>query len=416
MSLSFLMSVLNMLSQLISILVVVFLLYQAIIGVFALLGLPKAAVADRRNRFAIVVAARNEQRVIGNLLDSLNRQNYPRDAFSVFVIADNCTDNTAQVSQARGARVYCRRDAVRVGKGYALNWFFELFRAAYPNDFDAVVIFDADNLADPDFLAAMNDRLCAGECAVMGYRDSKNPYDSWVAAGHSISFWFNSRFYLQPRARLGLSTLAGGTGYAFRTELIADGWQTGTISEDLEFSLQLMARGGRVGYEPRARFYDEQPVGLFVSMRQRIRWANGCYQNIRQTLPYFFRKVTFQTLPYLLDSIIFLFTMPFISIQMLSILPQFLTIYLQPVALRQGQLMSLLASGAFGLAVIYLQVFLTLLPEKKLTPHILVGALLFPVFLMTNSLAYLIALVKPNLTWQPIVHRKSVSLDQIDRS
>ena len=181
----------------------------------------------------------------------------------------------------------------------------------------------------------------------MGYRDSKNPYDTWVTASTSISFWFLSRFCNLPRERLGLSVMAGGTGYVFLTSLIADGWHTQTISEDLEFSLQLIARGQRVGYTPFARIYDEQPPALSTLLRQRHRWSVGTYQNIRLALPSLFRGLQTRAWPLILDALVNMLFMPLCAIQLiLSMLNLAGQVALSPVSHWQGLFtVSLLSVG-----------------------------------------------------------------------
>jgi cellulose synthase/poly-beta-1,6-N-acetylglucosamine synthase-like glycosyltransferase len=111
------------------------------------------------NRFAVVISARNEINVIGHLLDSLNAQQYPRECFDIYVIADNCTDDTARVSREHGALVYERSNLSQCGKGYALQWIFDIIHQQKPDYYDAYCIFDADNLADKDFLMSMNRQL-----------------------------------------------------------------------------------------------------------------------------------------------------------------------------------------------------------------------------------------------------------------
>lgn len=122
-------------------------LLRGLRGLFPMLARPVRE--ERRLRFAVVVCARNEQAVIGSLIDSLMAQRYPRDCFSVFVVADNCTDGTAAEAARHGALVYEREDAQRVGKGCALSWAFDKLREDYGDRFDAAAVFDADNLVDP---------------------------------------------------------------------------------------------------------------------------------------------------------------------------------------------------------------------------------------------------------------------------
>lgn len=389
--------------------------YQAVISLASLARREKTAPAQRQNRFALVVCARNEQAVIGHLLDSLFAQNYPRDKFDVFVVADNCTDQTGAVASTAGAKVYTRHNLHRVGKGYALNWFFDRFLKEYGNRYDAVGIFDADNLVDPQFLNAMNEQLCAGEVAAMGYRDSKNPHDSWVSGCMSLGFWTLSRFYLQPRSVLGLSAMAGGTGYVFKTEFIHDGWDTRTISEDTEFSMNLIAQGHRIAYAPRARFYDEQPVGFAASIRQRRRWASGTLQCIGACIPGLLKSLLRTQRDIAMDAMMFLLLIPACAFNMVLSILQFGSMLLSPSftwgpVLWAGVMPVL--GGALG---IFAQGFLTLVLEKKLTAGMVKALLMYPFFLFTTGLCYLFSLIAPTIRWKPIEHRRGISLKQLER-
>lgn len=389
--------------------------YQALISIAALFKNKKMQKADRTHRFALVVCARNEEMVIGHLLDSLFKQNYPKEAFDVFVVADNCSDETARVAHERGAKVYVRHNAHKVGKGYALNWFFNCFLKSYPDQYDAVGIFDADNLVDPQFLSQMNLQLCAGEVAAMGYRDSKNPQDSWVSGCMSLSFWTLSRFYLQPRSVLGLSAMAGGTGYVFKTSLVQSGWNTHTISEDTEFSMNLIAEGHRIAYAPGARFYDEQPVGFAASLRQRRRWATGTLQCLKACMPRLVKALGGKQHDTVLDAAMFLLLIPACSVNIIISFVQQAALLLQASRPSMGMVVAWLMPVLWGSLGIIAQGLATLVLEKKLSVKMLWAVAMYPFFLFTTGLCYLFSLIAPTIKWKPIEHRRGISLGQLER-
>ena len=126
------------------------------------------------HRFGFVIAARNEENVIANLIESIRQQNYPSDMIDVFVVADNCTDKTADVAREAGAVVYERFNDEQVGKSYALNYLFNKINADYGSyrAYDGYFIFDADNIVGKDFTRAMNNEFCKGYRVVTGYRES----------------------------------------------------------------------------------------------------------------------------------------------------------------------------------------------------------------------------------------------------
>ena len=193
--------------------------YFFILGMAGLVQfrIPKTYIP--KNTFAIIVPAHNEEIVIGPLVENLLQLDYPRELFDVFIISDNSTDSTADIARSHGAQVFERFDTENRGKGYALEWFFnKLFKM--PKKYDAVVIFDADNLVEPQFLRHMNNRFCDGSKIVQGYIDAKNPLDTWVTASFAMSFWVANRMAQLSRYNLGLSNTLGGTGMAISVGLL----------------------------------------------------------------------------------------------------------------------------------------------------------------------------------------------------
>ena len=169
--------------------IVFFTIYYFTISFFGIFGRKKEKkILTPKTSFAVIVAAHNEEKVIGQLIENLHLLNYPDDMYDIFVVADNCTDNTAKIATNAGAKAFERFNAREVGKGFAMEWMFnKLFQMKAK--YDAVIIFDADNLVHPDFLMEMNSRYCKGERLIQGYLDSKNPTDTWISGVFSISFW-----------------------------------------------------------------------------------------------------------------------------------------------------------------------------------------------------------------------------------
>lgn len=232
-----------------------------------------------QSRFAILIPAHNEAPVIGKLIENLMELDYPRHLYDIFVIADNCTDNTAHLARSYGITVWERFSRNRRGKGYALADAFKKFGlsgSAERSHYDAVVIFDADNLVAPNYLRAMNNRLLEGEKLIQCFIDSKNPDDNWVTAAYSVSFWYNNRFLLLARYNLGLSAALAGTGACISREVLGEiGWSTATLTEDLEYSMQALLKGYRTSFALETRVFDEKPLRFILSCRQRLRWARG---------------------------------------------------------------------------------------------------------------------------------------------
>jgi cellulose synthase/poly-beta-1,6-N-acetylglucosamine synthase-like glycosyltransferase len=226
-------------------------------------------------KFAIFVPAHNEAKVVGHLINSLWALDYPRRLFDVYVIADNCTDATADVARSLGAQVIIRENAVQQGKGYALEYGFNLvLKSGIP--YDAVCVIDADNLAKSDFLNVMNTELALGHKIIQGRMDVKNPDDTWVTSVFSMSIWVANRFFYLAKHNLGLSAALGGTGMCISTSVLRGiGWGATSLTEDLEFTIKALTHGIKTFWAHDAIVYDEKPLTFAQSWRQRLRWVRG---------------------------------------------------------------------------------------------------------------------------------------------
>ena len=262
-------------------------------GAYVVVALIRRRWQDRRqpsrlHRFAVIVAARNEEAVIGELLESMRKQTYPAELLDLYVVADNCTDRTAQVARQAGAFVYERFDQVHKGKGYAMDYLFRRLRQEGKDVYDGYFVFDADNIVDPNFVAEMNRTFDRGYDAVTCYRNSKNFGDNWISAGYSIWFLREARFLNFPRMLLGTNCHVSGTGFLVSAQVIRDngGWPFHLLTEDIQFSVDCAIKGRRIGYCDKAVIYDEQPTTFRQSWDQRLRWSKGFYQVDRAyTLP-----------------------------------------------------------------------------------------------------------------------------------
>ena len=263
--------------------ITIFWLYQILVSLCSLVKIKDKPLKEKKNhRFMAIIPAHNEEAVVGNLVESLKNQNYNKELYDIYVIADNCTDNTAKIAREAGAIVYERFDSTKKTKGYALDWFLQQ-KIKEDAPYDAFFVFDADNIVHPDFIKNMNKKLCQGEDVVQGYRDIKNPTDSWITAGYALFYWTMHRFYHLARYNLGMSPLLNGTGFMVKFDVIKpNGWDTVTLTEDIEFSLKRIIKGKKLGWATDAIVYDEQPVGFKQSWSQRSRWTVGHMQCIKE--------------------------------------------------------------------------------------------------------------------------------------
>jgi len=247
---------------------------------------------DKLHKYAIVIAARNEEKVIGNLLDSIKNQDYPSEYIDVFVVADNCTDKTAEIVREKGAVCYERFDSERRTKGFALQFLFENIKKDYGIEaYEGYFVFDADNLLSPDYVSRMNEAFDEGEKIITSYRNTKNFDENWIAFSYAIHWLRTIRIRHRARSVLRLATNIQGTGFLFANELVKDGWNYTSLTEDRAFTADAVAHGYPISYCDAAMFYDEQPTSLKVALRQRLRWSKGHLLAFVEIGPYLFKNI-----------------------------------------------------------------------------------------------------------------------------
>ena len=259
--------------------------YQFFYVAVALLKRKKFTCRNENHRIAVLIAARNEENVIGQLLDSIHAQkNYPMDHVDIYVGADNCTDDTARVARERGAIVFERHDTVHVGKGYVLNEMLKRIKRPGRKHYDAYLVLDADNILDPNFISEIEKVYSSGYEIVTCYRNSKNYGDNWISAGYALWFLREAQYLNNARMRLGSSCAVSGTGFLFSDGVLeaCGGWNFFLLTEDIEFTIDNVVRGEKVGYAAGAVLYDEQPTSFAQSWRQRMRWSKGYLQVFRK--------------------------------------------------------------------------------------------------------------------------------------
>ncbi len=256
-------------------------MYQFLYIPIAWLPKRKTETQAKMHRFAVLIAARNEQAVIGNLIDSIKEQSYPEELVKIFVAADNCTDATAERARRHGAEVYERRSNTRRGKGYALDFLLKAVRAHGNGAFDGYIVLDADNVLDRDFITNINRTFSDGYDIVTCYRNSKNYGDNWISAGYALWFLRESRYLNGARMRIGSSGSVSGTGFLFSQAVLdaqGGGWPFHLLTEDIEFTISNVTCGVKIGYCADAVVYDEQPVDFRQAWAQRLRWSKGYMQ------------------------------------------------------------------------------------------------------------------------------------------
>ena len=408
------MEYLYILQQAIVWIITIFWLYQLLISICSLIKLKdKPLLVNKKHKFMAIIPAHNEEFVVKNLIESLKNQNYPKELLDIYVIADNCTDKTAEIAKEAGAIVYERNHTEGRTKGHALQWF--LSKKIEENaDYDAFCVFDADNIVDKNFIKNMNKKLCQGEDVVQGYRDIKNPTDSWISSGYAIFYWMMNRFYHLARYNLGLSPLINGTGFMVRFDVIKpNGWQTYTLTEDIEFSLQRIIAGKKLGWATDAIVYDEQPVGFKQSWSQRSRWTVGhiqCMGRYTKDLANSVKKnktlVTFDGLLYIVGSIpMFIITLVLLLVNAIIYMGDGMT----KVDLIQSYLMYIIPT--FLLPIITGAIIMKL--DKKPIKPMIKGLLCYPLFLVTWLMINFKCLFKRETNWEKIEHVRDIKINEV---
>ncbi len=236
---------------------------------------------EKRHRYGVLIAARNEEAVIANLIGSIKNQSYDASLVQIFVVADNCTDKTAEVAKEAGAIVYERFNREQVGKGYALKFLLDQLMAADGwSTYDGFFVFDADNILDDHYIEEMNHTFGQGYPVVTSYRNSTNFGDNWISSGYAIWFLHEAQWLNRGRMAAGSNCMVQGTGYVVSREVLEknDGWKFFLLTEDIEFTADCMLHDIRIGYCEKAMFYDEQPTRFKDSWNQRLRWIKGYFQ------------------------------------------------------------------------------------------------------------------------------------------
>lgn len=412
-------------NSLVGILFTLCFLYQ---GIFFLIGLVRGQVkvpcARRLHRYAFFIAAHNEEPVIANLVKSIKDQDYPSELIDIFVVADACTDGTAQAAREAGAIVYERNDLSRKGKSWVMDYGFDRILREYPDTYEAFFIFDADNLLSRNYVSVMNDAFDQGYLALTSYRNSKNFGSSWVSAANAIWFLREARFLNNARMMCGTSCAVSGSGYLISAKLVEGmhGWDFHTLTEDIQFTTFCAVHGVRIGYAP-AEFFDEQPVTLKASIKQRMRWTKGFYQvlftyggQLLTSIRRYHRFAAYDMLmvvgPAMLISLVCLLAnVTFIAVGYLShgflATDAELTMCIGSVVMMLG----------YMYATFFFMGFITTVAERKhihckQTWRVVANLFTFPLFMFTY-IPLTVAALFLKVDWVPTPHDVSVSLEEV---
>ncbi len=389
--------------------------YYFFVGIFGYTKHNKYNEASSKHRFAAVIAARNESKVIDNLIESLRQQDYPKELLDIYVIPNNCTDETEAVALKHGAKIMHCSSEVK-SKGAALSQFFD---SIFQNNdiYDAFCIFDADNVVDQHFFTSMNNALDSGAKIAQGYRDSKNPNDSWVSGCQSVFYWTLNRFLNLARHKLGGSATLNGTGFMIHANVLReDGFKTYSLTEDIEFTTQCICKGYRVAWVPEAITFDEHPQTFDQSWSQRKRWSTGTIQCFNQYSHQLINCVikdknycAFDILMFLVAPFVQVLTFIYTICSFIILIMLFITTSIWSNALTFALLFSiggLLFSVAFTAMVLWLE-------GKKIKQVNSLSLFSFWFYLVSWIPINILCFIKPIKIWEPIEHTQSIKISQL---
>jgi cellulose synthase/poly-beta-1,6-N-acetylglucosamine synthase-like glycosyltransferase len=285
-------------------------------------------------------------------------------------------------------------------------------------DYDAVAVFDADNLVSPNFLVEINKQLCKGYKVVQGYIDSKNPYDSWITCSYSIAFWLSNRIFQLPRYYLRLSCGLCGTGFCIDTSVLKSlKWGATCLTEDLEYTMKLALNGVKIGWAHEAVVYDEKPITLKQSWHQRKRWMQGHAECAGKYLGPLFKQAFSQGDLISLDCALYLFQpIRFIFVGLMTVMMWIQTVY------PQFPLFSI--QYVFPVQVWYFMGLfemlygpLIILAERKFSIKIILGFIIYPYYCLTwVPITIQGFLERNNKEWSHTAHTRQISINELENS
>ena len=393
-------------------------LYFVITGFLGIIKKSKLNIkkAKKNHHFAILVPARNEGLVIGNLIDSLKELNYPKDKYDIYALVNNCTDDTEEIAKKHGAKIITCNKPTKT-KGDVLKIAFEKLKDN--KEIEAYIVFDADNIVHPDFVLHMNDALDSGYRVAEGQRDAKNPSDNWLAGSYALFYLFQNVFFNKARMAINGSSSINGTGFMVKKDIIdKDGFETYTLTEDVEFTGQCALKGEKIAYIEDAITYDEFPTNFKASWKQRRRWSTGVMACMGLYSPkLFINWIKSGKRPSLDMSLVYCGPV----IQLLNFVNIVMLLGFKIAGIELHDIFSFFFNSgilffvATYLLGILLSMFVVFYQKKKILP-VISGIFLFLVFIATWIPINIVCLFKKQENWDEIKHDKNIKINDVMKS
>lgn len=407
--------------------------------VFAIIGLFKKNIytkAEKQLKYGLIIPARNEEAVVGNLIKSIQKNKYPQDKLQIFVIAHNCTDKTAEIARGLGTTVYEYSNPNECTMGYAFKYLFEQIEKDYgTQSYDGFILFNADNILAENYIEKMNDAFVAHDKkdVITSFRNSKNFGENVMSACYGLYFVYGCLFESRGRSVCGCSTRVQGTGYVINSRLVKDGWKYVTLTEDWEFTADQLIEENNIYFCDEAVFYDEQPTTFKVMWRQRVRWCRGrwlvCLARLKDLIKSLFKSkkkegnknkfslydMTVKVLPVCVITTLLFFA----RLIAVSLAPVFFPeLYTLPQVLLHWLIRSLLFFG-FSYICLVLASTIIYIVERKRIKNVsfmvkLLSTLIWPFFLLIATPAEFVAIFSKNLGWKEIPHKNTTTFEDLN--
>lgn len=386
-------------------------------------------IIEPENKFAVLIAARNESKVIRNILDSLKNQSYPKELFKVFVIVESFNDPSVKIVKKYGENfiiVVRKNIGNKRTKGYALNDAISYIKN-HKQTFDAYMIFDADNVVSKDYLLTMNSLKKMGYQIGVGYRNYTNVSTNWISLTSGILFSFMNAFTSRGRSKLFNKATLTGTGYYIDSKIVEDagGWIWNGMTEDVELTYYAYKNNIKMKYYPLIEYYDEQPTKYKVLHAQHVRWVWGFIGlNHKKFKDYEFNydKKSSENMRFFANFELKLGIYPFLTFVLLEVF-LFIIDFILAIVSIANSLEHLVIINAFLFSIYHLfiayvsfivvAIFTVIIDKKnlKLKPRdYMLAVLTYPIFFIDFLLAFFDGLFHKNKrnNWSVIEHQGTI--------
>ncbi len=397
-------------------------LFFLIYGFFKQKALPEA---KKLNRYAVILPARNESKVIRELLTSVRSQDYPQELLDIFVIVTDSKDPTLEICKEYDrVRTFVLPEGQK-GKGKSLDFAMKQIVTETPYKYSAFFVFDADNVLKPDFISRMNDVYMAGYEVAMGRRLNKTWGKGWVSNCSALTFSFVNTLNNKLRSACGSFITISGSAFFVSNRLVREwgGWPFYSLTEDYELTKYSILNDNNSYYCEYAQVYDEQVTSVKTSVRQRLRWLKG-HADVDRAYNFKLLKQLKHKTPHRFIKVDYLFNLIPVLVAILAstafcLISAFTCISwaIQGSALWSKPLIYLCVTiaGTYGVLVLY--TFLGMMADRKIIKFTFLNfmgmLLLNPLFMALWLPTYIISFFRKRVEWTPIDH--SISMSSVDK-